>query len=390
MHGKFDVAVIGAGIAGSSTAYYLAKKGAKVALFDKRTFASGNTGKSSALVRHFYSTELAMKMTKLARETWANFERDVGEPLTFLRNSMVVLAKDEMKDAFNKVAKYMEKNSLKSRFLPSDELRKLLPGTVTDDVSLAFHDIEAGYVSDPVLAVAIFTRVTQRLGGVFHPWTRVTGIRLHNNSVKGVVTDNGVIRADYVVNAAGSGARAVGKMAGIDLPISSERQQIVVLRPREKVERTYPTVIDYINGFYARPEINGSMIIGRGDRGTSVRNEAFNEGSEPEEVEVLCQRASRRFPFLRGASIVRAYAGLYDVTPDEYPIIGEVEKFNGFVNACGFSHGFKLGPAVGLAVSELILDGRYGSLDLTPLNYERFKRRKLIRTFLGHRGGGTG
>jgi len=390
MESKVDVAIIGAGIAGTSIAYALADRGAKTAIFDKRSFGAGNSGKSSGLVRHFYSTELAMKMTKLARETWSNFASKIGEPLAFYRNRMVVLPREEMRDGIEKVAVYMKKNRLKCSFLTRSSLRKALPGSVLDDVSFGFLDAEAGYVSDPLLAVTTLGRVAQRLGAHYHPFTKVTGIDVADGRVRGVITDKGRVEANCVVNAAGSGARELGKVIGIDLPISSERQQIVVVKPTKKMSATYPTVIDYIKNIYVRPEISGSVIIGSGERGVPANPDNFNEGAENGSVELLMRLGAERFQFLKHARILRAYAGLYDVTPDDYPIIGELESVKGFVNACGFSHGFKLGPAVGKVVSELILDRDYQSIDLTPLKFERFERHELIKPFLGKSGGGTG
>jgi sarcosine oxidase subunit beta len=303
---------------------------------------------------------------------------------------MVVFPRGEMRDGIQKVAAYMKKNKLKHRFLTKAGLRRAAPGSLLNDVPFGFLDAEAGYVSDPTTAVTTIGRVAQRLGVEYHPFTTVVGFDVADGRVRAIITPSGRIEFSHVVNAAGSGAKQLARLIGVDLPISSERQQIVVVKPNKKIPSTYPTVIDYIKNIYVRPEINDTIIIGNGERGVPVNPNDFNEEAEDGAVESLTRLAAERFSFIRNAKVHRAYAGLYDVTPDDYPIIGELENVKGFINACGFSHGFKLGPAVGKAVSELILDGKYRTIDLSPLRFERFERHELIKPFLGKSGGGTG
>jgi len=214
-------------------------------------------------------------------------------------------------------------------------------------------------------------RAAQAAGATVERKTEVTGIVVERGAIAAVETSRGRIDSPVVVNAAGPYARAIGRMAGVDVPVDPYRRHIFIAafdRGTPAVPQSHVMVIDFETTFYFHREGAG-ILFGMADPDepptfdTTVRWDFL-----PDVTDV----AARRLPALRDASISHAWAGLYEMSPDGNPIIGRVASVDGLFLINGFSgHGFQHSPAAGRIVADLIT-GRDPGFDLEPYSFERF------------------
>ena len=230
---------------------------------------------------------------------------------------------------------------------------------------------EDGYV-DPYLVAMAIANKARKLGVLIKERTEVTGIRLEKGRIAGVETTHGPIFTNVVVNAGGAWAAGIGRMVGIDLPVLPFRRQVFMTKAFDDLPMPVPMIIDQDTLFYFKGYPPG-VLMGMSD---PTEPPSFHTHVDRSFLERVTAEALHRAPVLERAEILRGWGGLYAITPDENPIIGEIQNVQGFVCAVGVSgHGFQHGLPVGRLLSELILDGRT-SLDLNPFAYDRFKRRK--------------
>jgi sarcosine oxidase subunit beta len=181
-----------------------------------------------------------------------------------------------------------------------------------------------------------------------------------------------------IINAAGPYASAVAAMAGLELPVYPLRRQLFFTAPFHALPEHVPLVIDMEQSWYMRREGAGLLLSGPQDKESS-----FAEHTDFEGRAWAAECAIRRVPALAQAHIMRGWAGLYAISPDLHAIIGSFPEREGFIFANGFSgHGFQHSPAVGMAVSELILGGAAKTVDIAPLRPTRFREGKPINESL--------
>jgi glycine/D-amino acid oxidase-like deaminating enzyme len=254
----------------------------------------------------------------------------------------------------------------------------------TNDIEAGLWGPEDGRV-DPAIYVSQLLEEARNLGLRVLTRTRVQEISVEGGRVRGVRANGTFLEADAVVNAAGAWARQIGAMVGLDVPVDGYRRQVVVLRPNRPLERL-PVVMDYIPGFereglYFCEETGGLVLaslhwesVGTGEQPEDPDN--YREKPDPDFVEKVVAALADRWPPAEGFQITGGWAGLYPMTPDGLPILGEAEKVRGFYNAVGFNGvGIQQSPAAGRAIAELIVEGRTEVLpDLSPFRLERFSR----------------
>ena len=201
-----------------------------------------------------------------------------------------------------------------------------------------------------------------------------------------VKTSKGEIDSPIVVNAAGTWGDRIGRMAGLEIPMTVCRHKINFIAWPQEALRPHPLVYDFVTNIYTRPETGGLILVGLLDS-EEVNDRAdpdgYQEGVAFDETLDALSRAARRFPVLERGSVAKGYAGCFDVTPDWHPILDKAGP-EGFYVAVGFSgHGFKLSPAVGEMMAELITEGpRHGS-DVSAFRLSRFAEGKPIRGTYG-------
>jgi sarcosine oxidase subunit beta len=364
-----EVVIVGGGIMGTSTAYYLARQGATdVIILERDLLAQATTGLSVGGIRQQFSHPANIRLSQYSVRVFENFKEEFGADIFFRKAGYLFLAQKEKtwSDFLSSVKTQREMN-VPVEVLNPEEIKRRWPYLRVDDLEGGTFGPEDGY-ADPYLAAMGFADKARRLGVRIEEKTEVIGIRVKDGRIEGVETSRGLITARVVVNVAGPWAGEVARMAGLDLPLKPFRRQVFATSPFAAVPKPVPMVIDQDPTFYFRGE-EPNIIMGMSDPGEPS---SFNTNVDRDFMERVSEAAVHRAPVLEKAEIIRGWGGLYTITPDDNPIIGAAPGFEGFFSAVGFSgHGFQHAPAVGLIMSDLILSGR-SSFDLKPFAYDRF------------------
>jgi sarcosine oxidase subunit beta len=321
-------------------------------------------------IRQQFSHPANILLSRESVRVFEHFQDEFGVDIGFCRAGYLFLAQhEETWQEFLTSVKTQRQFNVPVEALDPDEIRQRWPYLNCDDIIGGTFGPEDGY-ADPYLAAMGFADAARKLGVRVEEVTRVTAIRLSGDRVLGVETTRGPISAPVVVNAAGPWAAEVGAMAGLDLPVSPCRRQAFMTQPFDRLPHPVPMIIDQDALFYLRGAAP-NLILGMSD---PDEPSGFNLNVDREFMERVVEVAVHRAPILEKARMLKGWAGLYEITPDDNPIIGEVPFLKGFFCAVGFSgHGFQHGPAVGRIVSELISRGRT-DFDLSPFSFDRFQK----------------
>lgn len=372
-----DVVIIGGGISGCSIAYNLAKKGVKnVVVLEKKYLASGATGRCGAGVRQQWGTEincrLAMKSIKFFENAKEELEYD--RDIEFKQGGYLIVASTEKEDKqFKKNVELQKSLGIPVEYLNPKEAKEIVPHLNIDGLISATYCPKDGHLN-PFLTTDAYAKAAKRLGVKIYTFTEVVGIKTNAGKVCGVITSKGdEISTRIVVNAAGGYSKQVAKMAGIDLPVYSERHQILVTEPVEPMQK--PMVMSFSLNIYCQQTPHGSFIMGRGDP------------DEPRDLRItsswkflneMSKTVTNLLPPLGKLRIIRQWAGLYNITPDKQPILGPIKELEGFYLAVGFSgHGFMLAPMTGLLIAEQIVREET-TMPIHMLSKDRFERGELV------------
>jgi sarcosine oxidase subunit beta len=373
-----DVVIIGGGVMGASAAYHLAQRGCTdVVLLEKGPFLGMEaTGKCAGGIRYQFSTEINVRLSQLSLPMLERFHDELGQDIDlrwpgylFLLDNAVDLA------TFQRNVAMQNRLGVPTQIIGRDEAQALAPLLHMEDVLAAAWHAGDG-LADPNGVVQGYAMGARRLGAKTLTSVEATGIQVKGGQVTAVETPQGVIATPAVVNAAGPWAGQVAALAGVDLPITPLRRQIVVTTPLAGVPADFPFVIDFSRSLYFHREGEGILT------GQSNPDETpgFDQSVDHAWTEQHLELAAWRFPLLSQAGLLSQWAGLYEVTPDAHPVIDRLREPAGFYVASGFSgHGFMHGPITGLLIAELLLDGRAHSLDISQLRFSRFAEGDLVR-----------
>jgi sarcosine oxidase subunit beta len=372
--------VIGGGIMGASIAWHLARRGAgRVSLMERATVASGASGKTGALLRRHYSNKPEALLAHLSFRVFENWPEVVGGDCGHVPTGIVVTVDtgpgcEGNLERLHRNVELQNSLGIDSRVVTPAELKELQPFTRVDDIAAAAYEPTSGYV-DAIAATRSMAAAAMRAGAVIHEGCRVDGIAVDGGRIAGVHTADGFVPAGTVVCAAGPWSTALLASAGITVPIETLRVQIAIVHRPLELEEPHFVYIDTAAGMFCRPWGPGRTLIGvgGGDQHDAVDPERYDERNDESYPALAIATAARRIPAMAKAAYLHGHAGLYDMTPDAHPIIGET-GVDGLYVAAGFSGaGFKKGPAVGQCLSELICDGRATTVDLEPFRLSRFE-----------------
>ncbi|MDX1744888.1 MAG: FAD-dependent oxidoreductase [Halobacteriales archaeon] len=381
------VVVVGGGIVGSSSAYYLADRGADVTVCEKGSLGSGSTERSLGGIRAQFSTPVNVKLSLASMAVWDRFEEEFGADIARRRVGYLFLAREAKTAArFREDVSMQRDHGIPSEYLDPDEAAVHCPELRTDKVVGAAYSPTDGF-ADPHLALQAYVGAAQEAGAMVRTHTAVRAINRENGDgpVTGVEIESRdglkeFLAADVVVNAAGPWARAVGELAGVSLPIAPRRRQVVVTDPETPVPEDVPLTIDLDGQSYFRPEREGTAFVGGHFDGPDPDQDPdrYDESIDLDwAVEVIERAGEVARYFGPETGIVRGWAGLYAVTPDHHPVIEETVP--GLVTAAGFSgHGFQHAPATGQLVAELAIDGEASLVPIDELGSDRFESGSLM------------
>ena len=372
------IVVIGGGIVGTSIAYHLARRGAgrDVVVLERHRLASGTTAAAVGGIRSQFSTVINIQFSLESVGFWRRWSEEIGTPLDYREDGYIFLAQTEAEAAiFRANVELQNTMGVPSRLISADDARALVPGMYVDDIKAFAYNASDGRAT-PHEATMGYAKRARELGVTFREGVDVTSIDVRGARVHAVTTSDGRIEADAVVNAAGPWSGQVGALAGVDVPVRPYRREIFISEPFDLLPRRFPNVIDLHVGWYFWREGAGILMSGMKDSHSSFDTHVDWEG-----LAHVAEFATHRHPALEHAHFgKRAYAGLYDVSPDDHAILGQAPGIAGLYLACGFSgHGFQHSPATGRLMAELILDGRTTGIDITPLGLQRFTTGALLR-----------
>lgn len=374
-----EVVIIGGGIVGSSIAYHLTAAGCKDVLVVERESAQGkgSTGKSMGGVRAQFSTPVNIQMSLYSIPFYASFEERLGNPCDYRPQGYLFCATSEKHLAYLRTnqEKQIALGLKNVRMVSGDEIRGLYPQLRADDILGGSFCSTDGFV-DPYSAMVGFMTWAADHGAKLWKNTVVSGIKTTGNGFE-IETTRGAVSAKKVVDAAGPWAASIAKMVGIDLPVEPLRRMLVPTEPFDQFPHSAPMIIDMSNGFHFRPEALGFLLAWNDPEETP----GYKTDFEPSFIEKILTRAADRVPVFENLAVnpKRAWAGLYEMTPDHHPILGEVPEVPGFFLANGFSgHGVMHAPATGKILSDLILTGRTELIDAGLLDLARFAEGRTI------------
>jgi sarcosine oxidase subunit beta len=375
-----EVVIIGGGIVGSSIAYHLTAAGCNDVLVIERETAQGkgSTGKSMGGVRAQFSTPVNIQMSLYSIPFYASFDERLGYPAGYRPQGYLFCATHEKHLAYLRTNYQMQVAvGLKEvRLISAEEIRDTFPQLRSDDIVGGSFCSTDGFV-DPYSAMIGFMTRAADLGAKLWKNTQVTGVERDAQGIAGVQTSRGPVSTRKVVNAAGAWAKPVAEMAGVDLPVEPLRRMLVPTEPFDQFPHSAPMIIDMSNGFHFRPEALGFLLAWNDPEETP----GYRMDFDPAFIEKILIRAADRVPAFENLAVnpKRAWAGLYEMTPDHHPILGEAPGARGFFLANGFSgHGVMHAPATGKILSDLILTGKTDLIDASLLSLSRFAEGRTI------------
>ncbi len=350
-----DVIIIGGGIIGCATGYYLTKKGLTVTLLERNYLTAGSTGRCIGGIRQQFSTELSINVAMGSMKKFAAMKEELGQDVEFHQGGYLFLAhSEEKKETYKKLIEIQKSMGLDVEYIGNSEIEKLVPGIdPTDLLGGAYCPSDAQ--ANPFLIVDAYAKRIREHGQVFVK-KNVTGITVNNGKVSAVITSDGEeYQAPVVVNAAGPNAREVARFVGIDLPIHPERHEAMIT---EQMERFFDMmIVDYRpDGCYFNQKWGKGSIIGCY---TPIPNvPGLDLGTSFEFAKEMGRRMARLIPRLSNVKIMRQWSGSYEMTPDGNPILdrSNIEGFWVVGGMCG--HGFMLGPEIGWLAAEYITEGK--------------------------------
>ncbi|MGZ4733483.1 MAG: NAD(P)/FAD-dependent oxidoreductase [Terriglobales bacterium] len=374
-----DILILGAGVMGASIAFHLAKrKAGKIVVVDKGHVGQGGSGRSSALIRMHYSYPPEVHLALVSLRMFENWSDVVGCEGDFRKTGFVRIVHPGEGERLKQNVEMQRGLGVNVRLVDRAELHELEPDWLVDDVELAAYEPDSGYGDGAGVANDFLARARDL--GVTYLSKTESSLRIESGRVRGISTGQGEISAPVVVVATGPWTRPLFQQAGLDLPIETEYHQVAILKNAPSMKGGGCACIDSVTATYFRSDAHDKFLVGDfyGRRGADPEN--FPQRAADHELEEIIDRACRRVHKLENAEVMRGVTGVYDMTPDSRPLLGELHGVSGLYVCAGFSGmGFKISPAVGLVMSELLLEGSGRTVDISSFSPDRFEEGKPIK-----------
>ncbi len=371
-----DVVVIGGGAAGTSTAWHLAKLGAKnVVVVEQKYTPFGGTGRCAAQFRLQFASMENLRLALLSVQQFDTLGEDTEftESLEISKHGYLITAYEE--DRLPEMRRNVEIQrslGIDSYVLDPKQCQEVSPYLNIEGMVGGSYCTGEGHINPMRMALA-YKQAAQKMGVEFNNYTTVTGITVKNDEVKAVITDRGTIETPCVINAAGEYGKFIGRLAGITIPVEPSKHQILATEAFDYIKA--PMIYSFKHSTYITQTIHGEFLMGWSDPDT--RQGIIDFTPEWKFLEIMAAKAIEQVPMLANAKVVRHWAGQYGAAPDHTVIVGPVDQVKGFITALGCTKATMFAPAIGQLASEAAL-GLPTTLPIEDYQLYRFARGKLV------------
>lgn len=374
---KADVIVIGAGIVGNATAYYLAKKGKSVIVLEASDYIGhGGSSRNGGGVRQSGRNPKELPLMKWGvQNIWPGLSEELGVDTEYTQEGNLRLGKnDQHKAILQKLADGANACGVDVKMIDAEEVKKINP-YLSDEVTCASWCPTDGH-ANPLTTTLGYYKCARKLGVDFITGAPVSKIITKAGKVCGVETPEQIFEAETVVVAAGYESNAILETVGISIPM---RKRVLTCLVTEAEPQMFKQMLGTaMADFYGHQTKHGSFVMGGTDGFDDVP--ARIDDDYPLVGSSMVSATSRGilgyFPILKDAKIVRAWGGYGDFSVDAVATVSKCDEVPGLYIECGFTgHGFGIGPAAAYNIAELITTGECPA-DISPLRYNRFKPSK--------------
>ena len=362
-----DVVVIGAGVSGLSSAYFLARAGRDVVVVDKGIVGGEASGRNGGMVSERVDEPLLIPLAVEATELWTTLDEELGYPTEFTQEGrlQVAVTEAEMGDLLAERDVAL-RHGIDVALVEPSEIRDMIPGITERTLGGLFFP--NGGHANTQLTVQAYAWALQDLGGRLYQNTTVTGLRVADGRVSVVETTAGNFAPDIVIGAAGPQTGLLADLADVHVPVAPARVEILATVP---VEPSFPIAL-VGNGLYGHQAVRGNLIFGGGaHEWTDVELTASPGKPNTPLIRNIARRLAELLPGMANVPVIRSWAGVVEQAPDYRPIIDILDCPSNYVVVTASAHGFGISPATGKVVSELVLHGE-ASIDIRGLGLSRF------------------
>jgi sarcosine oxidase subunit beta len=362
-----DVVVIGAGVSGLSSAYFLAKAGRDVVVVDKGVVGGEASGRNGGMVSERVDEPALIPLAVEATRLWETLADELGYPTEFVQEGrlQVAVTEEEMGALLSERDEAL-RHGLRAEMVDPSEIRDMIPG-ITERTLGGLFFADGGHANTQ-LAVQAFAWAFQDLGGRLYQHTAVTGFQVVDGRVMSVETTAGPIAADMVVAAAGPQTGLMAGLVGAHIPVAPARVEILATAPLEPL---FPIAL-VGNGLYGHQAVRGNLIFGGGAHEWADVDLTTQPGKPNTPlIRNIARRLAELLPGVADVPVIRSWAGVVEQAPDYMPIIDILDCPSNYVVVTASAHGFGISPATGKAVSDLVLYGET-NIDIGGLGLGRF------------------
>jgi sarcosine oxidase subunit beta len=364
---RADVVIIGAGASGLSSAYELAKAGVGVLVVERGFLTQEQSGRNPGGIRQIGRDVNEVSLIVAAMQRWHGLEEELGCSIELEEDGYLWVALSEQELELQRgLTERDAAYDIEEFILNRDEVRKMAPA-ISDFVFGALY-CPTDMMANPFLVARGYFDAARRHGARFLFGTEVVDLRIQGGRVRGVITDQGEVATDTVINAAGPWSDRIGRMAGVDIPITPCPNQFILTEPMPPI---LPPFLLISSIAVCRQPALGHVFIGNTNAPGGISG--YSKATNYDEMVRTTTNILKIVPAFRGLSIIRTWVGTIDFTPDDNFIFGPVEQVEGLILACGFSgHGFALTPITGQLLCELTVEGET-SLPVEAFGLDRFE-----------------
>ncbi len=367
-----DVIIIGGGIIGNSTAFYLAKKGCSVIVLEKSdSIGNGGSSRNGGGVRQSGRDKRELPLAMYGVENlWPNLAEELEMDVEYYQKGNLRLGKT---DAHIKILENLTSNAnslgLDVKMISGEEAKDICP-YLSDDVIGASWCQTDGH-ANPMLATLAYYRKARQMGATFITGEEVKQIKKIKGRARQVVTSTNIYEGETIILAAGYESRNIAATVGIDVPMNQALLEVLVTEAQPSM--FYQMLGTAAADFYGHQSKHGSFVFGGSSGFEGVNKDNGSPVTNSLTASCICRGIMNYFPCLADAKIVRTWAGWIDVCADQVPVISQVEEVPGLILACAFTgHGFGIAPTVGTLLSQMVLREKT-VLDISNFRYDRFQ-----------------